>query len=1399
MTTKQKYYWTTPAPEEPAPTKQEPLKAVTPFPQLLGIQPPKEIPPATQAVSDMWAGKTTPLAPEPEKIRAEGARTLLTDEQGIIALRLFPTDIGIDASIEKQLFSPMHFKTTEEVAQYYETRGEEMPPDYYIRTIKDGGIYPIQVLTPRTDMEIPELTFGVDDATGDIHVLFGGKTVGAVDKETEKLTLDDAFVVRAQQMYSAAYGKTLAPSDASGVGIFARINQFLDTPRVVGEEVSQTPREELGTIALVALVVGTIYEGFPAIRSLVSSATKRVLDVFVRKNAWDIASLAQRGEAGQFSTKNRLLYRIYSYHGHYITTRAQEVLKQRSAAAATARAAGAPPPQPILQLESGIRTSTQTTEKILQTARTGKELTTASVNALAVRATPPDFLQGINAVISGQIVTAGLGAVTGVPTTIPEVATIAAAEWGTTTGVAGVEFQPIPTDVGQGYEILQYGNAVGKISYSDTSAFGVDGMMIGRIDIEESARRQGLATQAIEKVLSEAESRGVPLYTGLLEPDGVQLFNALESQGAIQLTPAPERMLGEVVTRGVPEYAPTTAMAEGETFTGEITPEPIDLVISKLTNAIRTAGPARVETELLKTAELGRRVPKMREAALAAKAEEAGFAAMGQLKGGLPKAQFTPPETTLLLRERAALFEYLRNNLLVERGDAFKWLHTDAALRKILGGEIPTQSELVLLEDAFGPDLVEAILSKRPLSQKIWENFLDVINIPRVLQTMNDLSAFFRQGAFIATAHPKIGARALVVDVKSFFSGKYSAEIDQWIRSHEYFEKLKKDGVYFAPLGEGKAAKLSEREEMFMSRLIKRIPGLGHLAKFSERAYINTLNYMRLMTAAKVRATLEKGDYPVSAYKQNATLVNWATGRGPIGKLANMTPLLNAIIYAIRLQTSRWGMLFGAFKFTSPPVRKEYIRMMLSFFGTVGGIVALGDLAGLWTTEKDPRSSDFGKIRIGNTRLDPWAGFQPIIRLIAQIITAERVTATGRVQDISRMETLERFLRSKASPVFGLAWDIVEGETFIGEALSLDTEGIREQSYQRLVSLFIQDMIDAIKEDGWIGGVAALPGILGVGVVTYPGSLDAYERHIAEIPDDMLLDWQRGVQGSKGELNYKNLNVLQKAWLRRHCEEIGDTPERKEAGTYNFYEAQGETYEEFEVLLNEEVQDVATAFQAGEISLSDYIEQSEYTRNKYFGQASRLWLDAMREKLDPLLHKNLERWHEEEIKPEDVAYEEYMTLRANPPKVSGVPDWDAWDKALSEFLDGQTEESRNYIEQRRIDWINNLPEDRQPIERLVLDCESILDDYYAIESDKRMAYRDRHPEVDARLIILRGLKPRSGARVARVLLQKYGIAEATKDPYLWTTPPEEPTEPQQWGTPEEPPAEPTEPKYKWTP
>jgi hypothetical protein len=67
----------------------------------------------------------------------------------------------------------------------------------------------------------------------------------------------------------------------------------------------------------------------------------------------------------------------------------------------------------------------------------------------------------------------------------------------------------------------------------------------------------------------------------------------------------------------------------------------------------------------------------------------------------------------------------------------------------------------------------------------------------------------------------------------------------------------------------------------------------------------------------------------------------------------------------------------------------------------------------------------------------------------------------------------------------------------------------------------------------------------------------------------------------------------------------------------------------------------------------------------------------------------------------------------------------------------------------------------QGIERFILDCETVTDEYYAIPTgNARVYYRIAHPEVDARLYFIRGLKPRSieAIKIVNSLAEQYGVS-----------------------------------------
>ncbi len=167
---------------------------------------------------------------------------------------------------------------------------------------------------------------------------------------------------------------------------------------------------------------------------------------------------------------------------------------------------------------------------------------------------------------------------------------------------------------------------------------------------------------------------------------------------------------------------------------------------------------------------------------------------------------------------------------------------------------------------------------------------------------------------------------------------------------------------------------------------------------------------------------------------------------------------------------------------------------------------------GLATIEFDPRSSDWGKLKVGKTRIDLSAGYAPLIRYAAQAATGTGVSAgSGAVSERGRVETIQRFARSKLSPIAGMISDIALGQDFLGDDLLApkDIAGFKDvpggvgYGWENFAPLFIQDVEEGVRLGGLEGGLAGATGGLGAGVVSYETvadtALDVYGREYGEL------------------------------------------------------------------------------------------------------------------------------------------------------------------------------------------------------------------------------------------------------------------------------------------------------------
>jgi hypothetical protein len=225
--------------------------------------------------------------------------------------------------------------------------------------------------------------------------------------------------------------------------------------------------------------------------------------------------------------------------------------------------------------------------------------------------------------------------------------------------------------------------------------------------------------------------------------------------------------------------------------------------------------------------------------------------------------------------------------------------------------------------------------------------------------------------------------------------------------------------------------------------------------------------------------------------------INAATGRGKFGiketgiipkKAEKIATILNGIFFSPRLMASRLNLLNPYFYSQLQPLaRKEALKTLFATTGIFGSLYGLWKMAG-GNVGTDPRSADFGKLKVGNTRYDVLGGFQQYIKLASQLISGEIVSSSsGRTitlgegyKPLTRKDIALRFFEGKTSPIASFIIGLMTGQTATGEDVDVPTEII-----SRFVPMVVQDLYDLSQEDGAEGLLYGLPAIFGTGVQTY--------------------------------------------------------------------------------------------------------------------------------------------------------------------------------------------------------------------------------------------------------------------------------------------------------------------------
>lgn len=423
---------------------------------------------------------------------------------------------------------------------------------------------------------------------------------------------------------------------------------------------------------------------------------------------------------------------------------------------------------------------------------------------------------------------------------------------------------------------------------------------------------------------------------------------------------------------------------------------------------------------------------------------------------------------------------------------------------------------------------------------------LQVANLPRTLMASMDMSAPLRQG--LGLIHKKGFWTALPDMVKAWGSEEAYQQINKEIHSDPIFQRrVKTNGQVEPSFAEKAGLKLTDldsmatREESMLSKWAEKVPGVRR----SNRAYVTFLNKLRTDTFKQM--TADFGTYGGPEAKNNlyashaiADFVNNASGRGSMGPLEGSAKVLSSVLFSPRLIASRLQMmgkggqaLFSPSVYMSrqPNIRREYLKSLMSIAAATGTFVELGKLAG-GEVENDPASSDFRKLKFGDTRIDPYGGFQQYIVLAQRLLPhldlstigleemankfglptevggRMKSTTTGEEYSLSepgygessRADVGMRFIRSKTNPIINFAWGLLDAEKELsGKEMNYTAvnpigekgENLFDNSVaQRFIPMLMQDVYDLYHDETTPTGAKMLGGALaglGMGAQTYEG------------------------------------------------------------------------------------------------------------------------------------------------------------------------------------------------------------------------------------------------------------------------------------------------------------------------
>lgn len=447
-------------------------------------------------------------------------------------------------------------------------------------------------------------------------------------------------------------------------------------------------------------------------------------------------------------------------------------------------------------------------------------------------------------------------------------------------------------------------------------------------------------------------------------------------------------------------------------------------------------------------------------------------------KGGYKVTADTPQYTPIALTNEQ-WDAYSRQVYNVYVGPEYKFQQTAAqdALDALKDGRIITDAQAALLVPVMGVEMAEEIASTM---EKLGDKYQRFWNLSRDLvlfwkMPFNFDVQFTRNAVNFVGRHPVKYVKGTYEALRSFASKDYTNTLIQATRSDPAYAEAEAYGMPFLQMGQ--LAPLGKLPEQFRGRLPYRMSRVGKkrgkifrkattgirmIGKWqlaAERSFVASANYFML----DLWKTRQKQWDTSLALLEDTNLS--ADERERIKEQVdkhkkNYADVVGNYIKIIQAKSSTGRAIQTAANFVlwSPSMTWSRFRrpeMMLLKTGSrayamsieatsVAKIFAVGTLLTLTANyfrddddqvevELDPRSTNWGRFKEGDTWYDFGGGEIQHYRTIAQFVTESIKTQSGRIVEIPREDLAKNYVEGRETALIGIFHEILTGESLFGQ------------------------------------------------------------------------------------------------------------------------------------------------------------------------------------------------------------------------------------------------------------------------------------------------------------------------------------------------------------------------------